>query len=105
MIGPGSVPFQNVPRGPGSGLNALTEHGMQSMHGHGSGPPPFTNNAPLRSPFAGPPGLHLTPAQAYCQQHEVTATVSTLKLFASPYMDYVFLGFMISITKWKLVSF
>ncbi|KAK4787616.1 hypothetical protein SAY86_011449 [Trapa natans] len=90
MVGPGSVPFQNAPHGPADGLNALTEQGVQSMHGHGTGPQPFTNNAPLKCPFAGPLGLHLTPAQAYCQQHEVTATGDNIP---SPFMTFEATGF------------
>ncbi|KAK4744568.1 hypothetical protein SAY87_010880 [Trapa incisa] len=89
MVGPGGTSFQNVPHGPSGGLNALPEQGVKSMHGHGTGPPPFTNNAPL-SPFAGPPGLHLTPAQAYCQQHEVTATGDNIP---SPFMTFEATGF------------
>ncbi|PKI38672.1 hypothetical protein CRG98_040958, partial [Punica granatum] len=86
MIGPGSVPFQNAPPGPTSGLNALTGHGMHSMGGHGSGPPPFTNNAP----YAGPLDGHLTSVEAYCQHHEVTATGDNIP---PPFMTFEATGF------------
>lgn len=84
-MGPG--PPQNVLPGQAAGFNAPPGHMMHNMYGHASGGPPFANPALARPPYMGPmEGPHLTPAEAYRQQHEVTATVSTLTFL---FIDHV----------------
>lgn len=71
----GAMQFQNVGPGPAGGLNSLPSHGMQNMYSHG-GVAPFPNNASMRIPHGVPLDPSLSATEAYCQQHEVTATVS-----------------------------
>lgn len=67
------LPHQNVP-GHGGGFNAIGGHAVHNMYGHAG--PPYPNNALMRPPFvASADTNHLSPADAYRKQHEVTATV------------------------------
>lgn len=49
---------------------------MHNMYNHGTGGPLFSNNAMIKPPYLGSTDVSgLSPAEAYRQQHEVTATV------------------------------
>ncbi|MBA0845464.1 hypothetical protein Goarm_022482, partial [Gossypium armourianum] len=66
------LPHQNV-LGHGGGFNAIGGHAVHNMYGHAG--PPYSNNALMRPPFvASADANHLSPADAYRKQHEVSAT-------------------------------
>jgi len=73
----GNAPFQNVmPSGNGSGIagNAMPSMFVPPM----GGPSPLSTNTLMRPSYLGSSDASdLSPAEIYCQQHEVTATVST----------------------------
>ena len=71
----GNAPFQNVmPSGNGSGIPGHAMHNMFTppVGGH----PPLSSNSLTGPPYIGSSDVtDLTPAEIYCQKHEVTATV------------------------------
>jgi len=73
----GNAPFQNVmPSGNGSAIagNAIPSMFVPPM----GGPSPLSSNTLMRPSYMGSSeASDLSPAEIYCQQHEVTATVST----------------------------
>lgn len=71
----GNAPFQNVmPGGSGSGIAGNAMHNMFTPPI--GGPPPVSSNALMKPPYIGSSDVTgLSPAEIYCQQHEVTATV------------------------------
>uniref|UniRef100_A0A2P2K945 DEAD-box ATP-dependent RNA helicase 40-like n=1 Tax=Rhizophora mucronata TaxID=61149 RepID=A0A2P2K945_RHIMU len=74
----GGVPFKDVTPGYASGFNSAG-HSMNNMYSHAPAGPPFLNNAFVRPPFTGTSDIsNLSPAEVYCQEHEVTATVCYL---------------------------
>lgn len=76
----GNTPFQNVmPSGNGSGIAGNSMHNMFTPPI--GGPSPLSSNSFMRPPYIGSSDVtDLTPAEVYCQQHEVTATVCTILL-------------------------
>ncbi|KAE8714252.1 DEAD-box ATP-dependent RNA helicase 40 [Hibiscus syriacus] len=67
------LPPQNAIPGHGGGFNPIGGHAMHNMYGHTG--PPYPNNSLMRPPFVAPVDTNnMSPAEAYCKQHEVTAT-------------------------------
>lgn len=74
----GNSPFQNnVPSGNGSGI---TGNAMGNMFTSPiGGPPALSSNSFTRPPYGGSLDVtDLSPAEIYCRQHEVTASVCTI---------------------------
>ncbi|BAT87742.1 hypothetical protein LR48_Vigan09g173700 [Vigna angularis] len=86
----GNTPFQNVmPSGNGSGIagNAMPSMFVPPM----GGPSPLSNNALMRPSYMGSSDASdLSPAEIYCQQHEVTATGGDIP---PPFMTFDATGF------------
>ncbi|KAL5541451.1 hypothetical protein UlMin_009161 [Ulmus minor] len=69
------VPYPSAGPGHAGALNSGAGHTMQNMYNEATGGPPLSNNAITKPPFFGSTDLSgLSPAEAYRQQHEVTAT-------------------------------
>ncbi|GMH08715.1 hypothetical protein Nepgr_010555 [Nepenthes gracilis] len=73
----GGLPIQNAPNIHAGGLNAVAGHGLPNIYNHGNEDRPISNHA-LKRALPIVPGssdvMNLTSAEAYCRQHEVTAT-------------------------------
>ncbi|WVY92448.1 hypothetical protein V8G54_031536 [Vigna mungo] len=86
----GNTPFQNVmPSGNGSGIagNAMPSMFVPPM----GGPSPLSNNSLMRPSYMGSSDASdLSPAEIYCQQHEVTATGGDIP---PPFMTFDATGF------------
>ncbi|KAK4265971.1 hypothetical protein QN277_026950 [Acacia crassicarpa] len=81
----GSSPFQNAMPG-GNALNGIPGHSMHNMFNPSvGGPPPVASNSLGR-----PHVPDLSPAEIYCQQHEVTATGDNVP---PPFMTFDAAGF------------
>ncbi|KDP27709.1 hypothetical protein JCGZ_19832 [Jatropha curcas] len=92
----GGVPFQNVTPGYNGGFNSAG-HNMHNMYNHAIGGPQFPNNALMRPPFVGTSDVsNLSPAEAYCQEHEVTATGDNVP---APFITFEATGFPPEILK------
>ncbi|KAL2341614.1 hypothetical protein Fmac_009554 [Flemingia macrophylla] len=86
----GNAPFQNVmPSGNGSGIAG---NARRSMFGPPvGGPSPLVTNSLIRPPYMGSSDVaDLSPAEVYCQQHEVTATGDNIP---PPFMTFDATGF------------
>ncbi|XP_050227146.1 DEAD-box ATP-dependent RNA helicase 46 [Mercurialis annua] len=84
------VPYQNASPGYAGGFNS-TGHTMHNMYNHASGHTPFPNNAIVRPPSVGVTDVtNLSPTEAYCQTHEVTATGGNVP---APYITFEATGF------------
>lgn len=83
----GSSPFQNAMPG-GNGFNGVPGHSMHNTFNPPiGGPPPVVSNSLTRPHVA-----DLSPAEIYCQQHEVTATVCSFSfeiIFHYQYLIYL----------------
>ncbi|KAJ4834336.1 hypothetical protein Tsubulata_037534 [Turnera subulata] len=80
----GGVPFH------GGGYESAG-HAMHNMNSHAPCRPTFPNNAMIRPPFLGSSELaNLSPAEVYCQEHEVTATGDNVP---APFMTFEATGF------------
>lgn len=76
------VPYPNVAHNQASAVNNGAGHAVPNMYNHATGGPPFSNNAMMKPPFFGSTDVsNLSPAEVYCQQHEVNATVCTFACF------------------------
>ncbi|KAH1208973.1 DEAD-box ATP-dependent RNA helicase 40 [Glycine soja] len=86
----GNTPFQNVmPSGNGSGIagNAVPSMFVPPI----GGPSPLSTNPLMRPPYMGSSdATDLSPAEIYCQQHEVTATGDNIP---PPFMTFDATGF------------
>ncbi|KAG5011679.1 hypothetical protein AAZX31_09G030700 [Glycine max] len=86
----GNAPFQNVmPSGNGSGIagNAVPSMFVPPI----GGPSPLSTNPSMRPPYMGSSdATDLSPAEIYCQQHEVTATGDNIP---PPFMTFDATGF------------
>ncbi|KAE8724210.1 DEAD-box ATP-dependent RNA helicase 40 [Hibiscus syriacus] len=83
------LPPQNAIPGHGGGFNPIGGHGVHNMYGHTG--PPFPNNSLTRPPFV--PSVdtsNMSPAEAYCKQHEVTATGDSVP---APFIRFEDTGF------------
>ncbi|KAF7837658.1 DEAD-box ATP-dependent RNA helicase 46 [Senna tora] len=81
----GGSPFQNVMAG-GNGLSGMPGHAMHNAFNPPlGGPPPHASNSLPR-----PHVTDLSPAEVYCQQHEVTATGENVP---PPFMTFDATGF------------
>lgn len=76
----------------GNGLSGIPGHGVHNMFNPQiGGPPPHASNSLPR-----PHVTDLSPAEIYCQQHEVTATVCAYSVvFCTDYYYY-----LLSIALW-----
>ena len=83
-----SGPFQNVmPSGNGSGIPGHPMHMFPPVGGH----PPLSSNSLKGPPYMGSTDVtDMTPAEIYCQQHEVTATGDNIP---PPFMTFDATGF------------
>lgn len=74
----GAVHPQNVAPSYVPGLNVAAGRPMPNTYNYSSGTHAFSNNASMRpspSKLSSPDVTNLSPAEVYCQQHEVTASV------------------------------
>ncbi|GAB4859036.1 hypothetical protein Ancab_010504 [Ancistrocladus abbreviatus] len=89
----GGLPLQNAPPSHVGSLTTAPGHGLPNMYTHGNGDMPIPNPALMRAPpiFPGSSDvMNLTPAEAYCRQHEVTATGENVP---APFMTFEATGF------------
>ncbi|CAJ1963083.1 unnamed protein product [Sphenostylis stenocarpa] len=86
----GNAPFQNVmPSGNGGGIagNSMPSMFIPPM----GGPSPLSTNTLMRPPYMGSSDASdLSPAEIYCQQHEITATGGDIP---PPFMTFDATGF------------
>ncbi|GAV71643.1 DEAD domain-containing protein/Helicase_C domain-containing protein/WW domain-containing protein [Cephalotus follicularis] len=83
------VPPQNLTPGHAGGFNSVAGHAVHNMYTHAG--PPMLNNALMRTPATGYSDIkNLSPVEAYCQQHEVTATGENIP---APLMTFDTTGF------------
>lgn len=84
-------PYPSVAPGHASALNTGPGHAMHNMYNHGTGGPLFSNNAMIKPPYLGSTDVSgLSPAEAYRQQHEVTATGDNVP---APFVTFEATGF------------
>ncbi|CAK9138833.1 unnamed protein product [Ilex paraguariensis] len=85
----GGLLFQNFP----GGMNNVTGPAMHSTYGHPTGGQPYATNTLMRPPSAlmgSSDAIHLSPAEVYCKEHEVTATGDNIP---APLMTFEATGF------------
>ncbi|KAL6970190.1 RNA helicase [Sarracenia purpurea var. burkii] len=94
-----STPLQNVTPGIVGGPNAVAGPAMHEIYGHTTGGPTFPNNALMRPPpmiIGSSDANNLSPAEVYCQKHEVTTTGGDVP---APFMTFESTGFPPEILK------
>lgn len=89
----GGFPPQNAPPTRDNSLNTVASHGVHSMFNHANGDLPMPNHAMSRPPPVIPGAadvMNISSAEAYRQQHEVTATGENVP---APFMTFEATGF------------